>query len=348
MENRRIKKALLVRTDRIGDLILTLPMVDVLKKNFPSIEVSMLVQEYTKELVEGQSGISSVLTCDSEGKRLPLFQLVRILQKGNFDAAVLVYPRFYLAFALWCAGIPLRIGTGYRWYSFLLNRRIYEHRKYAIKHEAVYNLSLLKPLGCSLPENVTVTLELNDEEKKQGYQLRKELGIKEDDLLVVIHPGSGGSAREWKIERLGSLAQELTAENIKVVVSGISKEESIVRTVCELSHRTAIPFISNVSIKVFAGFLQTASVVVANSTGTLHIAAAVGTPVVGFYPPVRVMSATRWGPLTEKKIIFVPDPYQCKKCHNGNCRGNDCMDQIEVEEVKKAVVTLIQRERNQG
>jgi len=345
VENRSIKKVLLVRTDRIGDLILTLPMVDVLKKNFPSIEVTMLVQEYTKELVEGQSGISSVLTCNSEGKRLSLFQLVRVLRKRNFDAAVLVYPRFYLAFALWCAGIPLRIGTGYRWYSFLLNRRVYEHRKYAIKHEAIYNLSLPKPLGCSLPENITVTLELNDEAKKQGFQLRKELGIKDDDLLVVLHPGSGGSARDWKIERFASLAQELVAENIKVVVSGISKEESIVRTVCELSHHVAIPFVSKVPIKVFAAFLHTANVVVANSTGPLHIAAAVGTPVVGFYPPVRVMSTTRWGPLTEKKIIFVPDSQQCPKCKGGSCRGNDCMDQIGVQNVKDAIMTLIQRER---
>ena len=61
----------------------------------------------------------------------------------NFDVVMLFYPRPELAFALWLAKIPLRIGTGFRWYSFLLNKRIYEHRKDCRKHEAEYNLSLL-------------------------------------------------------------------------------------------------------------------------------------------------------------------------------------------------------------
>jgi ADP-heptose:LPS heptosyltransferase len=72
----------------------------------------------------------------------------------------------------------------------------------------------------------------------------------------------------------------------------------------------------------------------------LHIAAAVGTPVVGLYAPVHVMSPKRWGPLTDKKVIFVPDPMQCSRCKGGECQGNDCMEQITVQQVLEASLKL--------
>jgi ADP-heptose:LPS heptosyltransferase len=100
-------------------------------------------------------------------------------------------------------------------------------------------------------------------------------------------------------------------------------------------------FVSTLNLKIFAAFIQTAKLFVANSTGPLHMAAAVGTPVIGFYPPVRVMSPKRWGPLTEKKIIFVPDPAKCHRCKGGECQGNDCMDQILVDQVIGAALKLI-------
>ena len=136
-----MQNILVVRTDRIGDVILTLPTIEALKLNFPNAHIAMLLSSYTASLVEG---IADVLTYNREIALKPFFEMLAELRRARFDVAVVAFPRFRIALLLWLAGIPLRIGTGYRWYSFLFNRKIFEHRKNVEKHEAEYNVSLLK------------------------------------------------------------------------------------------------------------------------------------------------------------------------------------------------------------
>src|SRR5512143_1441155 len=144
-----IDRILVVRTDRIGDVILTLPMAHVLKKQYPSSHVAMLIREYTAELVRLHTSVDALICDDAAGRPLALRHLVTELRKGKFDVVFHTHPRFRLALATWLAGIPLRVGTGYRWYAFLFNRRVYEHRKDAHRHELEYNLNLLREVGCT-------------------------------------------------------------------------------------------------------------------------------------------------------------------------------------------------------
>ena len=338
MEQPHLQNILVVRTDRIGDIILTLPTVEALKSNFPEAHVAMMVRSYTDGLVEG---IADVFLYDRAGKTKPFFLMLSELRRARFDTVVIAYPRFRIALLLWIAGIPVRVGTGYRWYSFFFNKRVYEHRKTVEKHEAEYNLSLLKVLGCEIPSKPEVHLVISEQNKKAADDVRKMLGISDANRLALLHPGSGGSARDWNPKRFAQLASELVKRGFCVVITGGREEGELVHSVAQNAGEGVIPFVSNLSLKEFAALIQTAQLFVANSTGPLHIAAAVGTSVVGFYPPVRVMSPKRWGPLTDKKVIFVPDPMRCPRCKGGECQGNECMEQIEVEQVVKAIERLV-------
>jgi heptosyltransferase III len=340
VEKTQINRVLIVRTDRIGDVILTLPMISALHSSFPSASLAILLQSYTKNLAEGQDGLSSIIVEDSQGKKKNFFSLLTELRTYKFDAAFAVYPRFRIALLLRLAGIPLRIGTAFRWYSFLFNRKVYEHRKTVEKHEAEYNLSMLKELGCKVPGKIEPMLVITQKEKEKAASIRAHLGLEYSDRVVLLHPGSGGSAREWKPENFASLASMIARKKFRVFITGTESERDLIDHIVRLSQGAARPFISSLSLKEYGAFIQTASVFAANSTGPLHIASAVGTPVVGFYPPVKVMSAKRWGPLGEKKIIFTPDPALCSQCAGGPCRGNACMDQITVEQAAEAVLKL--------
>jgi heptosyltransferase III len=295
----------------------------------------MLVSPYTAPLVEG---IVEVLLYNRER---PFFEMLTTLHRAAIDAAVVAYPRFRIAILLWLAGIPVRVGIGYRWYSFLFNKRVFEHRKTVKKHEAEYNLSLAKELGCHPVGLPSVRLNISEHEKRTADDIRKSLGITNNDTLVLLHPGTGGSARDWKPERFAELARDLVKKRYRVVITGGSTEGEIVNHVAHVAGSDVKPFISTVGLKEYAAFIQTAQLFISNSTGPLHIAAVVGTPVIGFYPPIRVMSPKRWGPLTEKKAIFVPDPAKCPRCKGGECQGDDCMEQIEVNTVVDAAVGLI-------
>jgi heptosyltransferase III len=338
VEQQRLQKILVVRTDRIGDVILTLPTVESLKTNFPKAHVAMLVRSYTGGLADG---IAEVLLYDRDGEVKGFFEMLSEIRRARFDAVIVAYPRFRIALLLWFARVPLRVGTGFRWYSFLFNKKVFEHRKTVEKHESEYNLSLAKMLGCRIPDKFVSRLAISEQEKQKAQEIRLSLGIKASDKLVLLHPGSGGSARDWKPENFALLALELSKQGYCVVITGGTGEAELVNYVAKVSGGKAKPFVSNVCLKEFAAFIQTARLFVANSTGPLHIAAAVGVPVIGFYPPVHVMSPKRWGPLTDKKMIFVPDPAQCPRCKGGDCQGNDCMEQIKVDQVIEAVERLI-------
>jgi heptosyltransferase III len=334
-----LQNILVVRTDRIGDVILTLPTVEALKSNFPNAHVTMLVSSYTSTLV---GGIADTLLYSRYGKPRPFFEMLRGVRNAHFDTVLVAFPQFRIALLLWLAGIPVRIGTGYRWYSFLFNKRIYEHRKSAEKHEAEYNLSLLQGLGHTITSKPEAKLTISPQEQKIASDVRYSLGISDTDRLVLLHPGSGNSARDWKPEHFAQLALELTNLGYQVVITGGKTEEALVHRVADEAKNDVKFFISTLNLKEFAAFIQSAKLFIANSTGPLHIAAAVGVPVIGFYPPVRVMSPKRWGPLTEKKTIFIPDMLLCPRCNGGECQGNDCMDQISVNQVIEAAKKLMQ------
>jgi heptosyltransferase-3 len=336
VEKKRLQNCLIVRTDRIGDVILTLPAVEALKSNFHSARVTMLVSSYTAGLVRDFADY--LLYTDSGGAERPFFEILREIRDNKFDCAVVAYPRVRIALLLWFAGIPVRVGTGYRWYSFLFNKRVYEHRKTAEKHEAEYNLSLLKALGCILPRKPEVHIKVTEEERNLAKRARVAAGIPEDARLALLHPGSGGSAREWRPGKFVQLAAELDKLGFCVAITGAVKEEELVKKIALTAGGGVKPFVSKLELREFAAFIESAKIFIANSTGPLHISAAVGTPVIGFYPPVRVMSPERWGPLTSRKKIFIPDPKNCPRCKGGRCRGNDCMEQIEVRDVVEAVL----------
>ena len=341
VKERHFKNVLLVRTDRIGDVVLSLPMVTVLRSSFPPAKISMLLRSYTKELAEGQTGLDWTLVHDQDGRPKPFFLLLSELRSHRFDLVVVAHPTLRLALLMFLAGIPVRVGTGYRWYSFLFNRRVYEHRRTAEKHEAEYNLALLKTIGCGSETVLSPILAIGAETEQVAQNVKRSLGIENSSPVAVLHPGSGGSARDWSPQNFGALAKALRTDGFQVIVTGAKNERVLVESVMIVAGGAAIPLVGRLSLKELAAFLRRVDVFISNSTGPLHIAAAVGTPVIGFYPPIRECSPTRWGPLTEKKVVFVADNALCPRCNGGPCRGNECMDQITVEQVRSAAHTLV-------
>ncbi len=335
------KNVLIVRTDRIGDVVLTLPMIPVLRAHSPSCRISMLVRPYTGELIAGTAGLDQILHYREGDEPKGFWRMLAELRGKQYDLAVVSHPTFRIALLLFLAGIPKRIGSGYRWYSFFFNQRVFEHRKTAEKHEAEYNVSLLRAIGCDAKEVPGISLQIPEDARAVALAEMKKLGISESERFVVLHPGSGGSARDWSPDRFGDLAKRLEEDGIKVVVSGDQKERSLVESVVRRSQGTARASIGRFNLKELAAFLAFSSAFVSNSTGPLHIAAAVGTPVVAMYPPIRECSPKRWGPLIEKKVVFTADNAACPRCKGGPCQGNDCMDQITVADVFSAVLGVL-------
>ncbi|HAP37219.1 MAG TPA: ADP-heptose--LPS heptosyltransferase, partial [Bacteroidetes bacterium] len=201
-----IKKILLIRTDRIGDVVLSLPMLPLLKNEFPNASITVMVRSYTKELVETHSDVSEVMLWDENNS---LLDYVKVLKEKHFDLAILPYPRFNLALITFLSGIRIRVGTGYRWYSFLLNKKIYEHRKDAKRHEVEYNINLLKAIGIEANGVPQFEFTVSDAATTKIANILATDGIIPSTKIAVLHAGSGGSARDWKIEKFAELGDVL-------------------------------------------------------------------------------------------------------------------------------------------
>ncbi|HTY59523.1 MAG TPA: hypothetical protein VMF59_11935, partial [Bacteroidota bacterium] len=141
-------RILVVRTDRLGDVILTLPVFNALRRRYPAARLVFLAGRYAGEIAEGYGPVDEILWYDDAAGPVPFFAMRARLRSAHFDAAVIVHPTLRLALLAFLSGIPVRVGTGYRYYSLLFNRRVFAHRKTAERHEAEYNMGLLAPLGC--------------------------------------------------------------------------------------------------------------------------------------------------------------------------------------------------------
>ncbi len=315
-------RIVIARTDRIGDVVLSLPVFASLKKSFPDSQLVALVRDYTADVISSFHAVDRVVTYDPEE---PLRTTRRKLREINADAILLLFPRFRIALAALLAGVPVRVGTAYRWYSFLFNEKVHEHRKDSVKSEAEYNLALAEKLGCKKR-----IFDTRIDVRPEALESAKEfLAGNHVQRFVAIHPGSGGSAYEWGQENFRELTRAVTDNfSLNVLITGTSSEHEL----CERISK-GIPKSLNtagqLSLLEFIALVSQAELFLSNSTGPLHLAASVGTPVIGIYPNNKPMTPARWAPLTDRKLILTPKD------------GSDDLSVIRVEEVVESVNKLL-------
>jgi heptosyltransferase-3 len=286
-----IRKVLIVRTDRLGDVLLTTPVSSALREAYPQAKISWLVRPYAAPLLEHNPNVDEILV-DRGG---PIKELVDLLKNGQFDAAIIAYPRWRVAWALWRAGIPMRIGPASKWYSLFFTHKIWQHRSEGKKHEADYNLELLAPLGIPFKRRPT-TFVVTDEEKQVAKKLLASHRISFSKPIVILHPGSGGSSARWPLTHFMALGDKLQVEGCDVVVTG-GPGEDYQSIMIDQMHRIPV-FVAagSVSVRELAAIYSWAALVVSNSTGPLHLAVALGVPTISIYSPIPTCHPTRWGP----------------------------------------------------
>jgi ADP-heptose:LPS heptosyltransferase len=315
------RRIAVVRTDRLGDMVLTLPMCAALKAACPNAELTFIARSYCAPLLQDSPAIDQALFADTTA------ETSAFICSGKYDAIFFPRPQFDEYFAAFRARIPLRVGSGYRWYSFLINHKQFDHRKTAEFHEAEYNTRLVASALGQTVKTQLVRPVIIPESKKKLATLLQSAGISLAQKPIILHPGSGNSARDWQPENFGKLAEALTRQReAPIIITGIESEKEL----CSIVHQhcpSSINLCGKLTLAEMIALLDTSALLVANSTGVLHIAAALGTAVVGLYPRSVAISAQRWGPYSQNAIVLSPPDVP---------EVQDMMNLISVESVAEA------------
>jgi heptosyltransferase-3 len=317
-------------------------MAAIIKKHFPDCKVTFLLRQYTKQLAMNNPYIDEVITFIEKNGN-PSVAINVALLKNRFDTCVVAYPTYAIALILFLSNIKMRIGTGYRWYSFFFNSKMYEHRKYGERHELEYNVRLLQQLGITETvneENVLFGISPSQENKEKVKNDLNKLGIDFSKQIIIVHPGSGGSAVDLPLKKMRSIIDSLFHEPIEILLTGSVSEKELCQSLVVNSSTKNLA--GKYNLGELMALIDHGDLMIANSTGPIHIAAALGKHVIGFYPKFTAASPKRWGPYTTKKKIFSPT-IDCSNCTRKQCEELNCMDSINVEDVVNASKMILDK-----
>ncbi len=324
------KKILISRTDSIGDVVLTLPMAGIIKQSIPNSKVYFLGRTYTKAVIELSEFVDEFINYDTLLQKSRNEQIT-ILQSYHFDTILHVFPVKKIAFLAKWARITNRVGTRnriYHWFS--CNHLIKLSRKNSDLHEAQLNIKLLSFFGINTNYNI--------EQIPAYYRFTNVLPMANELFVnmldktktrIIIHPKSKGSAREWGLENFSKLIQALPEEKYQIFISG-NKEDSIALEEFCNNNPKAIDITGKLTLNEFISFINLCDVLVAASTGPLHIAAALGKKAIGLFAPMRPIHPGRWAPIGAKAQALVIEK-NCNDCRKGGKCA--CIESIEVQKV---------------
>lgn len=337
-------RILIVRTDRVGDVVLSTPVVKALRSVFPNAYIAMMCSPYTRELLEGNPYLDEVITYDKDGKHKGWFSSIKFaleLRKKRFELAVILHPTNRVHLVSFFAGIRRRLGFA-RKLSFLLTDRVKHTKQLGEMHEAEYNLHLLKTLGIHAQDKqLFVPVTPDDESYVKG--LLEAEGIKDTDKLLIVHPAASCPSKIWPAERFAEAARLIAYQHgFKIAVVSGSKDRELSARLCEGLRYKAIDLSGKLTLRQLAALLKRSALFISNDSGPVHIASAVGTPVISIFGrQQKGLSPKRWGPLGKKSRVLHKD-VGCIECLAHNCKKDfACLKAISVDDVSAAAAEIM-------
>lgn len=298
------KNILVVRTDRVGDVVLTIPSIRALRKSYPAARISVWVSPTTRDLVEGLSFIDEVIVEDRASGFGAFAKLVALLRKKKFDLAIIYHTKKHANSACFLAGIPLRVGYKNNKFGFLLNHPVEDKRHLGLRHEAEYCMDLLKEIGVAPGSfELEVALQKENEDWAAQFFSNQALGGRP---VVALHPSATSPTKLWPAASYAALAKRLIKEfNAKIVIVGDQTAKLAVAEINAGIPEGLIDLTCQTSVGQLASILKRCSILISNDSGPAHLAAAVGIPVISLFLRNQPgINPERWRPLGAKACFI--------------------------------------------
>jgi ADP-heptose:LPS heptosyltransferase len=319
-EKDKIKNILLITLSNIGDVVLTLPVLRVLEREFNGASITVMVGPAAKELFETEPAVSKIIVYDKHAGLFKRIELGLRLRRRGFDMVVDLRNSLF----------PLLIGARYN--TPLIQRKTPNlHRK--DKH-----LSRLSSLDISAA-NAPFSISFNRDDKLHANSILNEVGLLPDDNMVAIAAGAKSHIKRWTITGFIMLCDRLRKElGLKVLLVGDENDKLINRQILDVGLKEVYDLSGRTNLRELAYLLSLCKLLITNDSAPLHIASALNLPAVAIFGPTDYK---KYGPLAANSII-IKKGLRCSPCERSLCRFNlECMKEISADEVFNAVKKIV-------
>jgi heptosyltransferase-1 len=369
-------KVLIIKLSAIGDVIHTLPALALLRQGLPESSLNWVVEENAAGILVGHPQLDNVIV---SGRKRWMHELarpsfwpavfreaasfIRELRSDRYDLVIDFQGLFKSAILVLLSRGACKIGYGKtRELSHLaLTRRIDPppaeahavDKNIALAHavlklpELAGSTSTIQGKGASQHHHtaVDVMVVLDEKERRWVDELLHSSGFDPSRPLILVHAPAGWESKRWDREKMAGLADRLISTyNAHLVYTGAAGDAAYVDGIMSRMRCPAVNAAGRTTLKELACLIKKARLFVTTDSGPMHLAAAVGTPVVALFGPT---APWRTGPYTERARI-VRTQASCSPCYKRKCDSMICMNGIEVDEVMEAAVTFMVTEGRQG
>jgi heptosyltransferase II len=325
-------KILIRATNWVGDAIMALPALRAIRARFSDAAITILARNYIADIYQHEHICQRLMVLDDKKC------IISELRAERFDVAILLQNAFEAAWIAWRAAIPERIGYARDGRSFLLTKPIKVPKLGEIPaHEQFYYLELLKRAGWidSVPAESFIALSIPQENRGRASEFLVAAGARAGRLRVAVGAGASyGSAKCWPPDRFAELLNRLQEKmEADVILFGTASEAPVSAAIISGMRRPPIDLTGKTSMADLPALLSQCHLFIGNDSGAMHVAAAVGLPVVAIFGPTDPFGTA---PVTPRCTIVQEKPY-CSPCFLRRCpTDHRCMKRVTPDAVEAA------------
>ncbi|MGD8230162.1 MAG: lipopolysaccharide heptosyltransferase I [Desulfobacteraceae bacterium] len=340
-----LKSILIIKLSAIGDVVHALPFLDVLKKNFPEARVDWVVEEESSQVIEAHKGIDKVIISRRKswqkrllkGRRRPaaikeIIQFLRVLRSEQYDLVIDLQGLFKSAIITGLSRGKRKIGPHWGREGsgiFLTERPFFVDPE---MHAVDKYLKVAEYLGCE-KDSWRGHIPIRESDKRSIDKILRDRGMR-DPHLLAINPFAKWSTKLWESERFAALADRLQRElACHIVFTGSRQDRVEIDAIIDRMEKKPVNLAGQTSLKQLAYLYSKCRLLLTTDTGPMHIAAAMGCPVVALFGPT---APWRTGPYGEGHRV-IRDEIECSPCFNKRCDHLSCMKNITVDKVFETV-----------
>ncbi len=341
-----MKRILVVRTDRVGDVVVATPLIRELRKTFPDAFITALVRPNTKNILLNNPNLNEIITDDL--KKENFWKVVKQLRKYKFTHGLLLMPTERAAYQMFLAGIKNRVGVGHKLYEVITGMKSVSRNNYIpLRHEADYCMDLGRKIGVKT-NNLTPEIFLTEDEKNGAVNFLEERNIYHDDFKVIIHTGSLNSAPNWSEDKYFNLIKRILEEyknnNLKIILTAIEMSEEFKQKTTALDDKRIINIAEDIDdLRKFIKVIYASDVLISSSTGPAHLAGGLNKNSIILHCHRPMSCVKRWGVLCGNAVNLEVSEEYCKKNCSADQENCDIENGISINSVMTSLKSMAEK-----